>query len=176
MKLDYALTLEVYEAALGLHRRQKTSRRLIFAAWYFGLPGVSVLGLIFVVFLRGSEWVNYLSRFVWIDIWLLLISISMPIFRYYSIRWRFERLFPPSRPERERSIDIDDERIMSGIPGISEVKLFWKAIIDFAQDDKVTLLYIHKRAFLSFPTSLLSPDQRTELNDLVARYVTRKRS
>jgi hypothetical protein len=82
-------------------------------------------------------------------------------------------MLPPSCTDRIISIDIDNERVVSSIPEVSEGKFFWNAIVDFAQDEKVTLLYIRKRAFIFFPTSVLSPDQHTELNDLIARHVVK---
>ena len=45
----------------------------------------------------------------------------------------------------------------------------------FAQDEKMTLLYVFKDRFLMFPTAALSPDQRSELGDLVARHVVRSK-
>jgi hypothetical protein len=70
---------------------------------------------------------------------------------------------------------MDDDRILSGLPGVSEEKYFWNAIVGFAQDRKMTLLYLDKDKFLLFPTYALSPEQRAELNDLVARYVVKRK-
>jgi hypothetical protein len=38
----------------------------------------------------------------------------------------------------------------------------------------MTLLHLDKDKFLLFPTSALSSEQKTELNDLVARNMVRK--
>jgi hypothetical protein len=59
-------------------------------------------------------------------------------------------------------------------PGLSETKVLWQAIDRFAQNEKVTMLYIAEMRFIYFPTRSLSDAQRTELNDLVARHVVRK--
>jgi hypothetical protein len=44
----------------------------------------------------------------------------------------------------------------------------------FTQNDRITLIYINDRRFFLFPTTALSPAQRTELNDLVARHVVKR--
>jgi hypothetical protein len=68
---------------------------------------------------------------------------------------------------------MDKERILSGLPEVSEERYFWNAIVGFAQDEKMTLLYLDKDKFLLLPTYALSPEQRTELNELVARHVVK---
>jgi len=36
------------------------------------------------------------------------------------------------------------------------------------------MIYLAERRFLFFPTPAMSPAQRTELNDLIARHVTKR--
>ena len=74
------------------------------------------------------------------------------------------------------SIDIDNECLVSEIPGVFAEKYFWNTIVGFAQNEKVTLLYVFKDRFLLFPTAMLSQVQRTELNDLVARHLPKRKS
>jgi hypothetical protein len=107
---------------------------------------------------------------------LIFLSFFFYFYRVDIVRKTYKRLFPPTRTDQNSNIDIDDERIFSRTPGVSEDKYFWTAIIAFAQDDKMTLLYLDKNRFLLFPTRALSIDQRTELNDLVARHITKRKS
>ncbi|MGH9598735.1 MAG: YcxB family protein [Terracidiphilus sp.] len=81
---------------------------------------------------------------------------------------------PKSHANSTIGLDIDDECIKSSVPGFSEGKFYWSAITSFTQNDRVTMLYIDKRKFLFFPTSAMSSIQRTELNDLIARHVTKR--
>ena len=60
------------------------------------------------------------------------------------------------------------------MPDYAEAKFFWTAIVAFAQDEKITMLYTSKNNFLIFPSNVLTHDQRLELNDLVARNMVRK--
>jgi len=80
-------------------------------------------------------------------------------------------MFPHGQTDQLLSIDIDDGRIISEMPGFSESKLLWTAIVRFAQNEKVTLFYVAKARFLFVPTQLFSEEQRAELNDLVARHL-----
>jgi hypothetical protein len=73
-------------------------------------------------------------------------------------------------------IDIDDERIISAMPGSSESKLLWNAIVRFAQDEKITLFYLTELRFLFVPTTIFSAEQRVELSNLVVRHVVKKTS
>ena len=57
---------------------------------------------------------------------------------------------------------------------MAELKILWSGVYDFAQDEKITMFYTNKDCFLLFPTALMSVEQRTELNDLVARHVVKR--
>jgi hypothetical protein len=100
----------------------------------------------------------------------LFLTIWMPIGRWYALRKCFKQLFPPARTERSSALDIDDERVLSVIPGVSEGKILWQGIWHFAQNDIVTMLYIGESRFLFFPTAVLTPEQREELKGVVKRH------
>ncbi|MGD0735675.1 MAG: YcxB family protein [Terracidiphilus sp.] len=174
MKLTYTLTINDYKAAQRLHLRQRLGRRLAFTFWYVAVPILAAAGALAFALLDVSKLTHFAAIYFGIEAALVWLSIYLPLMRFYTMRKCFKQMFPPSRTDRTSSIDIDDERAVSTIPGVSEGKFFWSAIIDFAQDDKVTLLYIRKKAFLFFPTSALSTDERAELNALVACNVKRE--
>jgi hypothetical protein len=170
MKVNYTLTMADYKASQRLHRRLKLSRRFI-PFIYPSLTAFTSIG-IFICLITDTPKM--------LMIWMPLLAggltgtILTPIIRFYAIRNGFKRIFLSGRVDQNISIDINDEYIFSELPGIGEGKYFWNGIVDFAQDEKITLLYVYKDRFLLFPTAVLSPDQRTELNDLVARNMVRK--
>ena len=174
MKLSYTLTLVDYKAALRLHRRQKLSRRITFILLYCVVPVLAVIGLTTVFILEAKGQADLAADVIGVDIIFIWLSIGLPMARFVNIRKGFKRIFPSTRTERSSSIDIDDERIVSAIPGVSEGKFFWNAILAFAQDEKITLLYIDKNRFLLFPTYALTPVQRLELSALVERHIVRR--
>jgi hypothetical protein len=174
MQLTYTLTLADYKAALRLHRRQKLTRRASFLFWYVAIPVSSIIALIAAVVLSTTAQTEWFARCLATGVGLLWLSIIMPFLRMITIRQGFRRIFPATATDRTGTIDINDDRIISGMPGISEGKFFWPGILAFAQDEKITLLYIDKNRFLLFPTYLLSPGQRSELSAMVDKHLVRK--
>ena len=170
MRLEYTLTLKDYKAAFRLHRRKKLSRRLIF--WL----GPSLLSLAIVGFVVCSIENNtaLAAQALALAAGSLVFTIGMPISRSLNIRRSFKRLFPASQRDRRSRIEINDQGICRELYGVAELRVLWSGICDFAQDEKVTTLYTNKDCFLLFPTALMSPEQRSELDDLVARHVEKR--
>ncbi|MFC5862402.1 YcxB family protein [Acidicapsa dinghuensis] len=85
------------------------------------------------------------------------------------------RVFDKRIPAGNRAnwTDINDQGVTSAIVGTEEGVFSWEDVAGFAQNEKITLLYLDKRRFLFFPTSVLNQSQRAELKDLVARNLVR---
>lgn len=166
MKLTYTLTLDDYKAAQVLHRRQKFTRQL--AVWIW--PALTLSGLAAMVTFTLTNHSELFADSIALTGGALFITIFMPCARWYALRKCFKQLFPPTRTDRSSAIDIDDERILSAVPGVSEGKIFWRGLLQFAQSEKVTMLYISEIRFIFFPTSVLTPEQREELKEMVKRH------
>jgi hypothetical protein len=169
MKLNYTLTLADWKAALKLHRHKKYFRRFGVLIWFI----FSVACLTLALFCNSQS--ELFAQFIALGAGTLAVAIVSPFMRAYIDKRGYRRLFSPACKDRSFYIDIDDDRILSGLPGVNEEKYFWNAIVGFAQDKKMTLLYLDKDKFLLFPTYALSPDQRTELNDIIARHVVKRK-
>ena len=177
MQLTYTLTLAHLKAAQSLHIRQRMRRRLIYLFWYRLIPILapfSALGAAYLWSLDSHRAPHGAAYKFGAACYLVSMAIYLPIRREYCMRKSFKSLFPPARTDPNSSIDIDEDRIVSKIPGVAEGKFFWNGIVAFAQDESVTLIYPNEKVFLFFPTSALLPAQRIELNDLVARKMPRK--
>ena len=176
MKLNYTISLADFKAAQRLHRRQKLSRRISFVLLYIVLPAVAVLGWLCwpLLNITSDTPVAVSLGLSILDVVLLSFAATLPISREYETRKGFKRLFEAAHGNRNSFVEIDDEHILYDIPGVSESKLSWNAIIDFARDEKVTLFYVSKQAFIVLRTPDLSPEQMIEINDLVARHVVKK--
>jgi hypothetical protein len=166
MKLIYTLTLGDYKAAQILHRKQKFTRQL--AVWIW--PAFVLIGLAAMVAFTLTNHSELFADSLAFTVGALFITIFMPVARWYAVRKCFKQLFPPTRTDRSSAIDIDEERILSAVPGVSEGKIFWQGLLQFAQSDKVTMLYISEIRFIFFPTTVLTPEQREELKDMVKRH------
>src|SRR6185437_6108957 len=174
MKLEFTLTFSDYKSALRLYGRQTLRRRLAFISWNIAVPILAVIGLAAFIFFDLFSITSYAAILFGIESGLLTITILNPIARYYRIRKCFKQVFPPTHTDRTSTLEINDQHLLSTIPGVSEGKFFWNAIVDFAQDNKVTLIYVAKARFLFFPTAAMSPDERVELSNLVSRHVAKR--
>ncbi len=168
MKLSYTLVLADFKAAFRLHRRQMFLRRLGIIVW----PIVAIV--CFVIALSTNVNSFLYSESIAIGFASLVLSIGLPILRFVNVRKCYRQHFPRTRTEQTTTSVIDEEGVLGIIPGVSENRYFWNGIVGFAQDERVTLFYVRRSAFAFFPTFIMTPAQRCELNDLVARQVVRK--
>jgi hypothetical protein len=173
MKFSYTLTFTDYIAAIRLDRFQRLGKRVIFILFCIAsLAVLLIVGQMVNVFFTDPDVFIYV-------VWIPLSLLTIPIKRSFNTRRGFRRLIRPLGRNAIVSIDIDEVGFRSGIPGVSEAKVFWESVVDFVQNEKVTLIYINKSRFHSryyfFPTNVLSLAQRSELNDLVARHVVKRK-
>jgi hypothetical protein len=167
MKLTYTLTLDDYKAAQSLHRRQTFGRRATWFFWLRIMPGIGFLMLAWALF-TGLAHRAALSQNPPAALLAPIIFLLVPLISRNLVRKQFNQSFPSVA--RNLSIDIDEERIVCTNRGVSESSLNWNAVVGFAQDSKVTMLYIDKTRFLFFPTSVMSSNERAELDDLIASH------
>jgi hypothetical protein len=134
---------------------------------------VPITALVTIIFLSSVDVHN--ASYSNCTFFFLLLLVCLPFLYPYLIQKQFKRIFPSGQTDQSIRIDIDDERIISSFSEIVEVKYFWNAIPNFVKNEKVAMLYVSKCCFLLVPIASLTPEQRTELNDLVARHVVRKK-
>ncbi len=170
MRLEYSLTLADFKAARVLHRRQRFSRRLI--PWI----GPILLAVSIIGFLLGSLISNLqlASQSLGLAAGAVVFTVGMPISTAFSIRRSYNRLFHAGQKERRSEIELNNEFITRRLTGMSELKVLWTGVYDFVQNDRVTLIYTNKDCFLIIPSHAMSADQRSELDDLVARHIMKR--
>jgi hypothetical protein len=175
LKLTYTLTLGDYKAGIRLHKRQKIGRRIHFFIYDVAFPSIAILALLGTIAAYAYGQSDLVNGLIVPDTALVSIALLVPLLRAYRIRKSYKQLFPPGRIDRNWSIDIDDEQIVYSIPGVCEGKIFWSGVFAFVQDDRITSLYISENQYISIPTTALTPEQQTELNDIVARNMVREK-
>jgi hypothetical protein len=170
MKFEFTVTIEDYKAALRLHRGRKLSRRIFL--WI----GPSLFLISLILFVAGSLSKNtpVLTQAIVLAAWSLCVTIAFPILRFATTRRGYQQMFPPTRSSRTSTIEINDQKIIEENPGTEEIRLPWTGVMDFIQNERVTMIYMGTNRFFLFPTSALSPAQRAELNDFVARHVVKR--
>jgi hypothetical protein len=172
MKIEFPLTFDLYRAAHALFQRRQLSMRLMFPSCV-ALLAAGILGAMFIDERGPYGWLSAVSAGAIGG--GFMGAIVMPLVRVYLVRRAYRGFLPSPVDNRVLSYEIDHDRIGSQVPGVGFGTIKWSAICDFAQNDKVTLLYLTKRRFYFFPTGAMTKDQRTELNDLVARYLPKRK-
>ena len=119
MKLEYTLTIECYKAAQILHRKQKFVRQL--AVWIW--PSLTLVALFGILVFSITHHLELLKDSIALIAGGLFITVWMPIERWCNLCRCFKQLFPPTRTTRSSSLDIDQDRIVSSVPGVSEGKI-----------------------------------------------------
>jgi hypothetical protein len=166
MTLNYTLTLADYRAALQLHRHQKLGREISWYFWFRIMPVIGGLLLTWVLFTGFAEKRGF-GQNPSVTFVPPLVFLLLPLIHLNLERRQFNQSFPPHG--RSLSIRIDETGIVCANPGVSESTFNWNAVVGFAQDSKVTMLYIAKTRFLFFPARVMSSDERVELENLIAR-------
>jgi len=173
MKLVYSLTLNDWKSAIRLHMSRKLGRRIHLAIYRFLIPILAALGLGYILIAFSNGQTDVSDAFVGAVAGLIALTILLPIVRELRIRKSFKGMLPFSGTGPGYSLDLNNECIISSRPGIGEARYVWSGICGIAQSDKVILLYLSEILFIPIPTHALSADLRTELNELIARNVTR---
>jgi hypothetical protein len=165
MTLEYSLTLADIKAAFKLHRRRNFYRRFSTVIW--PLVTITCLSIAFASNTQSGLFAAAIS----VGVGALWMSLTLPILRMYQVRRCFKQLFPKARTNPLTATEVNEEFVLCRIPGVGETKYLWKAMFGFAQDERSTLFYLRKNAFMFLPTAALSQVQRLELNDLVTRHI-----
>ncbi len=171
MTFKYTVSLEDYKAALALHSRRSLSARIAHLC-LFWLP-TTVGTFIGLLIMHLGFHLQYMRIFPWLSalFWVAVVCIAAPIQHASYMRRVFDKRIPAGN--RANWTDINDQGVTSAIVGTEEGVFSWEDVAGFAQNEKITLLYLDKRRFLFFPTSVLNQSQRAELKDLVARNLVR---
>jgi hypothetical protein len=174
MKINYKITFKDYKAAVQLHCTNKSGRRLGYYFWYWVIPALALMFVLFDIFDGRWKTTNFNSPFRWFEGGLIWLAIFLPLMRFINLRRYFRILFSKAVRDGDVSLEVTDDSIVSEIPGVSSGKFFWNAIVDFSQNKGATLFYVSNKRFLFLPTAVLSADQNDELHALISRNMVKK--
>ena len=179
MRLNYTLTLGDFKAYHRLYgsrtRRNKTSYSFYFAV----MPVVAALGFVPIVVFILLGWTDWLKLCAPGEAVFLGVALFSGVKRFYNIRKNFNRFtkyYLPLLEGQAPFLEIDDKGILFAFPGYCEGKYLWNSITDFAENERLTLLYLFGKKCLVIPTCALSPEKRLELGATVRRNVVRRKS
>jgi YcxB-like protein len=171
MQLSFEITLAEFKSALKLYSRETLGRRIHWFIFDYVIPGVALVSvaLALIDYLVSHSNVN--GTLVAFAAYMVFAAALSFVVRRFRIRAMFRALVPPGAKSPVRSMEFSEEQILSTLEGIGEAHYLWTAIVKCVQNGTVMLLFISREQFLVIPQQILSPAQRAELNDLVARHV-----
>lgn len=166
MTAEYEFSYAHYKQAQRLFVKHRPSSFFWYVTFVWALPaaGLCFAGYWLFLWFEGQRRMAHaLSGSLYLAAYLGLAS---PLVRWWKLRRAYDQLFPKGCPH-VATIGFDDEFISSVVPGRSEGRFFWPAIVDFAEDEHVALVFIRKKHFLVVPHSAFTDEQWTELRTLI---------
>jgi hypothetical protein len=168
MRYSYVLRYQDYKNAQALYRKHRLTASLTYYVWIWILPVVGLavaLPLLLGLFGYSPEWASTLAPFSAMGIWF---AVFIPVMRFYSVRKCWKRLLPENVPKSVKSeisveLEMTEEQIISILPGTSEGRFYWSSILDFAEDDRIALVFVKKKVFIFIPRSALPAQGWDEL-------------
>lgn len=168
MRHSYVLRYQDYKNAQVLYRRHRWTAALTYYLWVWVLPVVGfavAIPLLLSPFGHSPEWTSTVAPFSAMGIWF---AVFIPVMRFYSVRRCWKRLLPENLAKSTKSeisvkLEMTEEQLISILPGRSEGRFYWSAILDFAEDDRIALVFVKKKAFIFIPRSALPAEGWTEL-------------
>jgi len=156
LRYEYALSYKDYLDAQRLFRKHRWKAAVSYYGFIWVLPILGALAAVpWIAQLLGvdADWVYRWRGFAGLGLWF---AIAIPLIRIYSLRRCWRRLLPDSIKKSMRSeipveLEINDEQLISILPGRSEGRFFWSALVDFAEDERLALVFIKRRMFLFIP-------------------------
>jgi hypothetical protein len=174
MTFEYVLTYRDYIDAQKLYIRH---RRMAAVKYYLWIWVVPIFGLCATIpFLHGlithstSEFMGAYAGVAAGGAWFVLF---IPLMRWYSLRRCWKAMIPRERRGKPVMLEFTDDMVISAIPGQSEGRFFWTAIQDFAQDERITLIYVRKKNFLFVPTQAVPPEHWTTVRSRLTSVLGR---
>jgi hypothetical protein len=157
VRFEYEVTYANCLDAQRLYRRHRWTQAVVFGLFCCVLPLVGVLFclplLAFIVFGYESSLVD-ISRnlaplgFLFVVIWLVVMS---------SYRRYWKKIIPESerKPSTKTKIpvalELTEDQLISILPDRSEGRFMWAALPDFAEDEKIALVFVKKKQFIFIP-------------------------
>ena len=161
MVYEYVLTFQDYRNAQRLYLRHRKMAAIYFYFWIWVLPISGLLvGILFAIAMLSGR-TEGMAAYAGLAAGGVWLACFIPTMQWYGRRKIWKQLIPPEIETRSAktaisvSLEFNESQLISTIPGRSEGRFFWPAILDFAENDQVAILFIHKKQFLFVPKRAL---------------------
>lgn len=152
--------------AQRLHRKNRPWTALSYGFWFVVVPGASVAYLLY----WASLWFTHgraaaMNNVVWAALALYLAAL-LSFARWRQIRKLWNQVQPKKYDGMPVTFQFDEDTLISARPGESEGRWKWGAVEDFAEDEKIAILYVRKKLFLMVPKRIMDEAEWTRLRAL----------
>lgn len=96
----------------------------------------------------------------------LYAAVLLPLARWNQIRVLWNRTQPKKYRGQPVTFQFDQEQVISARPGSSEGRFLWGAIEDYAEDERLVLLYVQRKLFLFIPKRAMDETEWARLREL----------
>ena len=168
---EYTATKQDFHDAQRLHR---ANRRWVAIGYYFWVWFVPLAGTALAL-IAGTFWLqgNRAGFYHLLPEAALgaYFAVVLPLLRWNQIRRLWDRAQPKKFRDQPVTLQFDAQQIISARPGSSEGRFQWTAIEDYAEDERLALLYVQRKLFLFVPKRAMD---EAEWDRLRAVALTRK--
>lgn len=144
---NYLLSKDNFLDAQRLYRKHSPKAALSYYFWIWTVPIIGlcfVLALVAAVITRREDLIRQLAPAAAAGAWF---AIFIPTMRWWQLRKLWKASLDAGADGKPITLQFDDEQLISTIPGKSEGRFFWTALIDYAEDDRLAMLFIRKTHF-----------------------------
>jgi len=169
MTVEYTTSFEDYKAAQALYLRSRRGARLRFALWMYGLPILSIVCTTMAIRDIRSIDTQRVDPFGPIAILSIFMTFFVVVLRPYNLRRLYLKKRKLAGVENLSRVEFgfDETLVRSGYPERSEGQFRWNSIVDYAENQKIFLLFLSQKMFLYVPKRVLAEEQWQELRELL---------
>ena len=165
---QYVLRKTDFLDAQRLYRKHSLRAALSHYLWIWAVPisGLCVvLATLAAVITPREDLIRELGPAAAVGAWFALF---IPTMRWWQIRKLWKASLDAGADGKPVTLQFDNEQLISAIPGKSEGRFFWTALVDYAEDDRLAMLFIRKKHFLYVPKYALPETAWAQIRELAA--------
>jgi len=174
MRVEYELTYGDSKAAYYAYRHRKRSYMVLDFIFFKLVPLTTVI-IFLISFVQGrhgkfNPWIFNLAP--------LLIAMTAATFvdRVFKLRHQQRNMFPAGAPDRKMIVDVNEDSIVTSIPGAIKTEYSWASVSLCLSSRLVNLLYVSPERFILIPNRVLTPEEKASLDEIIARKKIRTKS
>ena len=170
MKQSYTTSYADFMDAQRLHLRRSPKIAILFWLFFRIFPVIAIALSIWLWLDKPPLKNMVLGCLVFSTIGVGLWGLVMAAMRPFNMRRIYKRMKNGRSDSEPIELEITEGQLISRIPGRSEGRFLPSAILRFEEDERVALLYVTPRLFLSLPKRVLGDAQWLELRAWLALH------